>query len=145
MNFLRARSVRDVVISVVLTLVGVALIFVNSIPVNILGCCLGIPGILMLLFLKTDYKDPENGKHYRRVIKYFPASRKAEVMSALKGDPDSFEWVEESAANGLMVDIYVGRDSDKVYVKVSEFIPYNYVPCSDWFEFDKKQAAKLVA
>lgn len=145
-EFVRARSVRDVVLSSVLTIAGILLILLSSsIPVNIVGCCLAIPGVLMLIFMKTDYKDAETGFRFRRLIKYFPASKKPEVLAALKDNPGKAEWKEEDAsANGLMVDIYAGKNVDKVFVRVSEFIPYNYEPCTDWFSYDEKDVTSLI-
>lgn len=144
-EFTRVRSVRDIIVSAALTAVGAALFIPQSIPVNILGCCIVIPGILMLLFLKTDYRDSESGLHFGRIIKYYPASMKNEVMSALRDDPSKSEWKDSPSANdGLLLDIYEGKDTGKVFVRVSEFIPYNYVPCSDWFEFTREKAGSLL-
>jgi len=144
-ELVRVRSVRDIVISAAMVAAGIALVLMPSIPVNILGCCMAIPGVLMLLFLKTDYKDAETGQHFRRIIKYYPASMKAEIMSALKGDPSKSDWKPVPSANdGLMLDIYVSRSGDKVYVRMSEFVPYNYVPCSDWLTYTAEQAGRLI-
>lgn len=142
-EFVRVRSVRDIVLSAILLVAGVALFFVDSTSVNIFGACLAVPGVLMLLFLKTDYKDTESGAHFRRVIKYYPASRKSEVLGALKSSPAQYNWVEGNSANGLMVDIYVGLKEDKVFLRVSEFIPYSYEPCSEWFSYSKAEAGDL--
>ncbi len=145
-EFVRVRSVRDIIVSALMAICGIVLIALpTSVSVNIFGTCLAVPGVLMLLFLKTDYKDPETGSHYRRVIKYYAASRKSEILSALKNDPAKADWNETDSANGLMLDIYVARKADEVFVRASEFIPYNYVPCSDWFTFKSDSVAKLLA
>ncbi len=145
-EFVRVRSVRDIIVSVVMAVCGIVLIALpTSVSVNIFGTCLAVPGVLMLLFLKTDYKDPETGNRYRRVIKYYAASRKSEILAALKNDPAKSDWNETDSSNGLMLDIYVSRNADEVFVRASEFIPYNYVPCSDWFSFKSDSVAKLLA
>ncbi len=145
-EFVRVRSARDIVISALLAVCGIVLIALpTSVSVNIFGTCLAVPGVLMLLFLKTDYMDPETGEHYKRVIKYYAASRKNDILTALKNDPSKLDWKETDSANGLMIDIYVSRSSDDVVLRASEFIPYSYVPCSDWFSFKSDSVAKLLA
>lgn len=144
-EFERVRSLRDIIISAAMAAVGIVLIILpTSVSVNIFGTCLAVPGLLMLLFLKTDYRDVETGVHFRRFIKYYPASRKAEILSALKTDPSQMDWSEKSVSDGLMLDVYEGREKSLVYARLSEFVPYSYEPCSEWFQYDESKAAALV-
>ena len=134
-EFIRVRSVRDITISLALLIIGVVLVILpTSVSVNIFGCCLAVPGALLLLFMKTDY-----------IIKYFPASRKAEIMAALKGNPSDISWENLNSANdGLMIDMYNSKSEDKVCLRVMEFVPYSYVPCSDWFLFSSDKVSRLM-
>ena len=116
----------------------------SAVSVNIFGTCLAVPGILMLLFYKSDYMDESSGLRFKRVIRYFPASKKAEILNWLRENPSAGNWKTSESASGLMLDIYVGRNDDNVYVRVSEFVPYNYVPCSEWFTYDKAQVSGLL-
>ena len=145
-EFIRVRSVCDITISLALLIIGVVLVILpTSVSVNIFGCCLAVPGALLLLFMKTDYKDVVNGERFSRIIKYFPASRKAEIMAALKGNPSEISWENLNSANdGLMIDMYNSKTEDKVYPRVMEFIPYNYEPCSDWFTFPSDRVSRLM-
>lgn len=144
-NFERVRSLRDIIISVIMTAAGIACVVMpTSVSVNIFGMCLAVPGVLMFMFMKTEYKDAETGEHFCRRIKYYPASRKAVILESLGGDPSKSDWKEDAAASGLMLDVYSGVASDKVYVRVLEFIPYSYQPCSGWFSYDKAHAGGLV-
>lgn len=145
-EFIRVRSVRDITISLALLIIGVVLVILStSVSVNIFGCCLAVPGALLLLFMKTDYKDAVTGEHFSRIIKYFPASRKAEIMAALKGNPSDISWENLNSANdGLMIDMYNSKSEDKVCLRVMEFIPYSYVPCSDWFLFSADKVSRLM-
>ena len=127
-EFVRVRSTRDILISSVMT---------------VLGIVLAVPGILMLLFLKTGYKDVNTGLVYKRKIKYYSATAKNDILSSLNGKVSSYDWAETPGGSAVMVDVYVGSKSDNVYVRVSEFVPYNYEPCSDWFEFSKEAASAL--
>lgn len=143
-EFVRVRSTRDILISSVMTVLGIVLIAIpSSVSVNIFGTVLAVPGILMLLFLKTGYKDVNTGLVYKRKIKYYSATAKNDILSSLNGKVSSFDWTETPDGSAVMVDVYEGSKSDKVYVRVSEFVPYNYEPCSDWFEFSKDAASAL--
>ena len=143
-EFVRVRSTRDILISSVMTVLGIVLIAIpSSVSVNIFGTVLAVPGILMLLFLKTGYKDVNTGLVYKRKIKYYSATAKNDILSSLNGKVSSFDWTETPDGSAVMVDVYEGSKSDKVYVRVSEFVPYNYEPCSDWFEFSKEAASAL--
>ncbi len=138
------RSTRDILISSVMTVLGIVLIAIpSSVSVNIFGTVLAVPGILMLLFLKTGYKDVNTGLVYKRKIKYYSATAKNDILSSLNGNVSSYDWAETPVGSAVMVDVYEGSKSDKVYVRVSEFVPYNYEPCSDWFEFSKEAASAL--
>jgi hypothetical protein len=145
-EFVRVRSVRDIVIAAAMTALGIILIIMpTSVSVNILGTCLAVPGVLLLLFMKTDYKDTATGDRFAKRLKYFQASKKSEILNALKSDPSGYEWKEdESNNNGIMLEIYSGKNGDKAFVRASEFIPYSYVPCSEWFTFTKDKLAALL-
>lgn len=143
-EFVRVRSTRDILISSVMTVLGIVLIAIpSSVSVNIFGTVLAVPGVLMLLFFKTGYKDVNTGLVYKRKIKYYSATAKNDILSSLNGNVSSFDWTETPGGSAVMVDVYEGCKSDKVYVRVSEFVPYNYEPCSDWFEFSKDAASAL--
>ena len=45
----------------------------------------------------------------------------------------------------ILTNHHVIDNADEVFVRASEFIPYNYVPCSDWFSFKSDSVAKLLA
>ena len=75
------RSTRDILISSVMTVLGIVLIAIpSSVSVNIFGTVLAVPGILMLLFLKTGYKDVNTGLVYKRKIKYYSATAKNDIL-----------------------------------------------------------------
>ncbi len=136
-NFKRVHSTLDIIISSVLVIAGVITVIIpSSVGVNIFGCCLAFCGIILFFTMKTAFKDTETGVRYCKKIKYFPASRKSELLDALKNDPAKIDWTEAAeGGNGLRVDIYVNRGHDSVFVHCAEYIPYNYQDCSDWFNY----------
>ena len=130
-EFTRVRSARDLVLSLVLTLAGLACILVpSSIAVSILGCFITIVGIVLLCVLKS-------------VHRFYPKARKKEILEALAGDPSAHDWTESGSEESLRLDVYSCRENNTVYVHCFEFIPYEYLSCSDWFKFDLDKCGNL--
>ena len=143
-DFKRVHNALDIIISSSLVIAGfVAIIIPSSVGVNILGCCLAFCGVVLFLTTKSGYKDCCSGLCFCRKTKYFPASRKAELLDALKTDPAKIDWSETEAGNGLKVDIYINKKNDLVFVHCAEYIPYSYQDCSDWFAFSLDQVGNL--
>ncbi len=143
-EFKRVHSTLDIVISTLLVVAGVVIVVIPSaVGVNILGCCLALCGVILFFTMKNAYKDAENGVTYSKKMKYFQASRKSELLDALKNDPSKADWTENGAGNGLRVDIYINRKHNQVFVHCAEYIPYNYQDCSDWFSYPLDQTGNL--
>ena len=144
-EFKRVHNVLDIVISSVLVIGGlVTVIIPSSVGVNILGCCLSFCGIILFFTTKSGYKDCSSGLCFCKKTKYFPASRKAEILEALKTDPAKADWTETESGNGLKVDAFVNRKNNLVFVHCSEYIPYSYQDCSDWFAFELDKTGNLL-
>ncbi len=144
-DFKRVHSALDIIIASVLVVAGVVTVAIPSaVGVNILGCCLAFCGIVLFFTTKSGYKDCESGVCFSKKTKYFPASRKAEILEALKNDPSKMDWSETESGNGLKVDAYVNKKQDMVFVHCSEYIPYNYQDCSDWFTFNIEKTGNLL-
>ena len=143
-DFKRVHNALDIIISSALVIAGVVTIIIpSSVGVNILGCCLAFCGVVLFLTTKSGYKDYCSGLCFCRKTKSFPASRKAELLDALKTDPAKIDWSETEAGNGLKVDIYINKKNDLVFVHCAEYIPYSYQDCSDWFAFSLDQVGNL--
>ena len=66
-NFIRVRSVKDIVISSILIIGGCILVTLpDSDSLNILGFFIIFTGLILGLLLKTAYKDEETGVIYRK-------------------------------------------------------------------------------
>ena len=144
-RFNRVRSVKDMVISLVILVAGVAFIMVpDSVPVNILGYTLAITGLILFFVMKTAYKDAETGEKLKKTEKYFPASKSESVLKALSSDPKILDLKEENKDNGLKIDTYYSTKTGHVFTQLFEYIPYKYEPCSPVFTYDISKAQKLI-
>lgn len=144
-DFKRVHNALDITISSVLVIAGIITVIIpSSVGVNILGCCLAFCGIVLFFTTKSGYKDCQSGICFRKKTKYFPASRKTEILEALKNDPSKMDWSEAETGNGLKVDAYVNKKQNLVFVHCAEYIPYSYQDCSDWFTFSIDQTGNLL-
>lgn len=144
-EFVRVRSVKDIVVFTSLIVIGSILIALPSgAGVNITGFFMIFAGLILALVLRTGFKDISNGERYCRKEHYFLQEMKAEVLSALIDDPALIDMSKEDAGNGLKVDVYYSKVLDKAYVQVFEYIPYNYLPCSPIYEYEIGRVSNLI-
>lgn len=143
-NFIRVRSSKDIIVSVLSILAGITCILIpTGVSINILGALLIFAGLFFILALKTAYKDEETGTIYKKKEKFFPQSKKESFLKALKEDVASMDLTEEDKGNGLRVDAYYNKD--RVFVQLNEYIPYKYEACSPFYKFEYAKARNLIA
>ena len=66
-EFIRVRSVRDLVTVALLIIIGsICIGFIPSQAVNVLGFFLLFAGLLLLFILKTGYADMETGEKFSK-------------------------------------------------------------------------------
>ena len=145
-TFTRVRSVKDITISASLIVLGLILIILpTSAAVNITGFFMIIAGILLALFLKTEYRDVETMTRYLKKEHYFQQAMNAEISEAIAFSPESVDLSEEDKGNAVRLDVYYSKSANKAYVQLHEYIPYRYEPCSDMFEYELFKVSKLIA
>ncbi len=144
-EFTRVRSARDIVLSSILLLAGLACILVpSSMAISILGCFITIIGIVLFCVLKSLRKDKETGICYNIAHKYYPKARKTEILNALANDPAGFDWSESGSEESFRLDIYSSRQNNTVFVHCFEFIPYEYISCADWFKLELDKCGNML-
>ena len=145
-KFIRVRSVKDIVILASLIIAGSVLVAMpTSIPVNITGFFMIFAGIILLLVLKTGYKDVETGEKYKKKELYFQQAVRAQLVSAISEKPNYIDLYEQDKGNALKLDFYYSRSSGKAYLQLFEYIPYRYEPCTKVFEYGLEDVNKLLA
>ena len=144
-EFSRVHSASDITISVIILAAGCLLVALPvSTPVNILGFFLLITGLVLALILRTGYKD-EPGERFSKTEKFFPAHCRDSVCKALPSSPDSIDFSEENKGNGLRVDAFFNARTGNAYVRVYEYVPYTYQPCTEVMKIDPDKAKKLLS
>ncbi len=141
-TFIRIRSTKDLIISLSIAIAGAILIALpTSVSVNLVGFFMIFAGIIMLLFMKTGYKDVQTGTRYSKKESFYPQSMRADIETCLEsGKGKSVLGSEEGKGNadnrGSQRDIYCCKSSGKAYVQLFEYVPYKYVPCTCVYEYD---------
>ncbi len=136
-TFIRVRSVKDIVISTILTICGCVLIALpTSTSINVAGFFLIFTGILLFFLVKTAYKDIETGAKYSKTERYFAQSERPALIEKIKTNPNDIELEEEDKGNAVRLDIYHSNATGKAYLQVFEYIPYKYEPCSKQVEHE---------
>lgn len=133
-EFIRVRSVRDLVTVALLIIIGsICIGFIPSQAVNVLGFFLLFAGLLLLFILKTGYADMETGEKFSKSEHYFAQSIKDQILKQLRLNPAKICLKGEDEGNGLRLDIYKDNKGN-TYYQLFEYIPYKYEPCSEWFK-----------
>lgn len=136
-EFIRVRSVKDIVISSLLLIAGTILVVLpTSTAVNIAGFFLLLTGLMLLFVLKTAHKDTSNGEIFSKKERFFSHEMHEKLKAALTC-PEKLDLSTEDHGNSMRLDIYYNKK--KVYLQLLEYVPHSYEPCSAMHEhtFDK--------
>lgn len=144
-EFIRVRSVKDVVIFASLIILGCVLVALpTGTAVNITGFFLIFAGLILALLLKTGYKDTQTGEMYCKKEHYFQQASNAAVSAAIASKPESVDLSEADKGNAVRLDVYYGKNTGKAYLQLFEYIPYKYEPCSKVYEYEVARVEKLI-
>lgn len=131
-NFVKSRSVMDVVISTSTVVLGCILAIVPlGAGVAIGGYMLIILGFLLALMMKSEYREELSGEKYQKQEYFFPKEEKNQLLSALASAPGKIDLGQKGKGQVLRLDIYYSKALGKCYIQLFEYVPYQYVPCSE--------------
>ena len=144
-EFIRVRSVKDYTIILTLIVAGAVLSAIQgNTSLSITGCFLVFGGIVLALFLKTGYKDPETGIKYRKSEQFFQHTMHAPILTAIEAKPESIDVSQEGKGNSIRLDVYYNESAGKAYLQLFEYVPYKYEPCTAVFEHEISSVKNLI-
>ena len=108
------------------------------------GFFLIFAGLILILVMKSAYKDTETGVRYQKKERFFQQAMNAPISSALASKPDSVDLSEEDKGNAVRLDIYFSKTLGKAYLQLFEYVPYKYEPCSKIYEYGIENVQKLI-
>ena len=144
-TFTRVRSIRDIAVSSsIITLGALLTALPDSDSLNILGFVLLITGLILILVLKSAYRDEETGAKYRKKERFFETCHRESLTDRISGKTSKADLSAEDKGNGLRLDIYHSQQTGKAYVQLYEYVPYKYEPCTCMYEHDIEYIAELI-
>ena len=144
-KFVRVRSAKDVVVFTLLIFIGVILAVIPGIvEIRYAGYALIAIGAAVACFLKNGYKDVETQERYLEKEYLFPGIMKSTILSALVLSPGAIDISQDGKGQALMLKIYYSKTSGKAFLQLFEFIPHQYEPCSEMYEYEIDKIANLL-
>lgn len=144
-QFIKVRTTKDITIFTSLILIGVILIALpTQMGATIAGATLAIIGIVLIPLLKSGYRHRDSTETYRKLEHYFQQTKKSSLTSAISSKPETIELPKEQGSNALRLDIYFSRSANKAYVQLFEYVPYEYEPCTEIYEYEASRVENLI-
>ncbi len=144
-EFIRVRSISDIVISASLIAAGIVLVALpTSEAINITGFFMVLTGLLLAFVLKTAYMDTDTKERFHKKELYFQHAMYAALSSAIVSKPESVDLAEADKGNSLRLDVYVCKSKGKAYLQLFEYVPYKYEPCSQIHEHEIGRVEQLI-
>lgn len=142
-EFIRVRSIKDIVISSLLLTIGSVLVILpTSDSINITGFFMLLTGLLLFFVLKSAYKDNESGEKFNKKERFFSQDMHERLCKAITC-PQDMDFSTEDKGSTLRLDIYYNKS--KVLVQLHEYIPHTYEPCSPLVEYDRTKGAAFIS
>ncbi len=130
-EFIKVRTIKDYIISLGLIAVGATVILLpTAATINFLGSFLILAGLIMLAARRSGYKNVETGEIFQKSERFFSHGRRVELAEAVENTPNMIEPEKTDDANALRLDVYYSDKSERAYLQLFEFVPYQYVPCT---------------
>ena len=144
-KFVKVRSVKDIVVFTSFVIAGCALALLpESVGANIGGYILIITGFILAFMLKSAYEDFDTKQKYVKKEYFFGSELRSSIEKAIGSNPSSLNLKEEGKGQSLKVVMFSSKSADKAYLQLFEYIPYEYQPKSEVFEYGYSAVEKLV-
>ena len=144
-KFIRVRQLKDIVIFFLLIIIGCLMTSVTEIiGVNVVGFVIIISGFVYAFVLRDVYKDVDTGEKYLRKELLFKQEMKYAILSVIGSAPETIKISEEGKGQVVRLEIYYGKTSGKAYLQLFEYVPHQYEPCSDIYEYETNRIKKLI-
>lgn len=130
--FVKTRSTKDLIISLVLLVGGITVVILPTpASVNIAGLFVACTGIVLLAVLKTCWKNIETNEKFKYKSHYFPREMESKLKEALEGSLKKITVDPSNHSSALKLDILYNKKTGKAFCQLSEYIPYQYHPCTE--------------
>ena len=144
-RFIKVRSIKDIVKFTSLITIGLVFTAIPEVvEAHLAGYALISIGAVLTFFLKSGFKDIETQEIYFKREFLFSGNMKTSILSAIASSPESIDISQEDKGQELILQMYYGKTSGKAYLQLFEFVPHQYVPCSEVYEYEISKIANLL-
>lgn len=144
-NFTKIRSIKDITISAFIIITGTTIsATIDGNGAIWGGCSLIILGAILALVLKSSYKDMETGEVFKKREFTFQQKMKSTLLSAITSSPEKIDISSEGIGEGVRLEIFYSKKSGKAYLQLFEYVPFQYHPCSEMYEYKTERIKNLV-
>ena len=144
-KFIKVHSVKDILTFTAFIITGLVLTAIPEVAeAHLGGYALIATGAVLVFFLKSGFKNIETQDIYIKKDFSFPGEMKNSILSALESSPESIDLSKEGKGEVLMLKAYYSKTSNKAYLQLFEYIPYQYKPCSEIYEYEFKKIANIL-
>ena len=144
-RFIKVRSIKDIVKFTSLITIGLVFTAIPEVvEAHLAGYALISIGAVLTFFLKSGFKDIETQEIYFKREFLFSGNMKTSILSAIASSPESIDISQEDKGQELILQMYYGKTSGKAYLQLFEFVPHQYVPCSEVYEYENSKIANLL-
>ena len=144
-NFIKVRTVKDIAIFSSLIILGCVLVAVPSAATAVyVGYTSIALGVFLCFLLKSGYKDVDTKERYLKKEFPFLGIMKNSILSALLSSPDSIQLSEVGKGQVLVLKMYYSKSAGKAILQLFEYVPHQYEPCSEMYEYEISMVDKLL-
>lgn len=140
-KFKKVHTVKDLAISILILLAGVALFFVSPSAGVIIAIC----GLLSLLLYKSAYKLEGSTLSFKKVSEDLCKSCRASVLDFLNGKEVEPVITKGNEGGSVRLDVFFNKAEATAYAILYDFSNYSYVAVTDVVELKGKRADELIA
>lgn len=144
-QFIKIRSLKDIIISSSVILAGFILTLLSlGTGVTLAGCTIIVVGIILALILKSGYRKVNNpGIYYKKEL-FFEPKHKIELLRAIEHNPAKIDLSDEGKGLSIRLDLYYSRVSERAFLQLFEYVPYEYVAVGEIAECDRRDVKHII-
>ena len=140
-NFTRTRSTSNIAVSILTVVIGcVCTLVPESDSINIFGVLAIFTGFILFFTLKSEYVHNESGKKYKKSSLSYSREAKNTLVKAI-AKPEDYKN-EFSQGESIMLLIF--HNKENAYMQLLEYIPHQYVPCSEIYKHDISKVKNFI-
>lgn len=139
----KARTKYDMLFTLTITVIGIiTCIIATSGTIVIMGVTFIIAGIICWFLFKSGYEDVSTKKKLSKTEVYYAVEHKNNVLDAVMNAPQRLVEFPRSPMNSIKLDIYYNEDDS--YMRMYEYIPCNYKPCTKLIRHNTSELSNLL-